>query len=93
MYLVDTNVISLMASGRENGEKEEAIASWMEARNADLFLSVVTISELEAGIARLRRVGAHARSAGLRGWLDAVVTLYYRKILPLIWSVQGWPAL
>lgn len=78
MYLVDTNVISAVSPNRP---APTALVEWMDARSASLFLSVVTIAEVEDGIAKLRREKATRRSKDLAQWLDAVLHLYGDRIL------------
>ena len=53
----------------------------MDAQSASLFLSVVTIAEVEDGIAKLRREKASRRSRDVAHWLDAVLHLYGDRIL------------
>jgi predicted nucleic acid-binding protein len=53
----------------------------MDAQSSSLFLSVVTIAEVEDGIAKLRREKATRRSRDLSQWLDAVLHLYGDRIL------------
>ncbi|MET4532858.1 putative nucleic acid-binding protein [Bradyrhizobium sp. JR4.1] len=53
----------------------------MDAQSASLFLSVVTIAEVEDGIAKLRREKATRRSRDLAQWLEAVLHLYEDRIL------------
>lgn len=53
----------------------------MDAHSASLFLSVVTVAEIEDGIAKLRREGAARRSSHLAEWLEAVLHLYGERIL------------
>ena len=55
----------------------------MDAQSASLFLSVVTITEIEDGIAKLRRERATRRSRDLAQWLEAVLHLYGDRILAL----------
>ncbi|WP_315757862.1 MULTISPECIES: type II toxin-antitoxin system VapC family toxin [unclassified Bradyrhizobium] len=78
MYLVDTNVISAASPGRP---VPPALAAWMEAQSASLFMSVVTVAEIEDGIAKLRREGATRKSADLAEWLETVMHLYGERIL------------
>ncbi|OKO76354.1 twitching motility protein PilT [Bradyrhizobium sp. NAS80.1] len=78
MYLVDTNVISAVSPNRP---APAALVEWMEAHSVSLFLSVVTIAEIEDGIAKLRREKATRRSKDLAQWLDAVLHLYGDRIL------------
>jgi toxin FitB len=53
----------------------------MDDHSADLFISAVSIDEIEAGIARLRRQGAWRRAHDLTAWLDAVLHLYAERVL------------
>ena len=53
----------------------------MDAQSASLFLSVVTIAEVEDGIAKLRRERATRRSRDLAQWLEAVLHLYGDRVL------------
>jgi predicted nucleic acid-binding protein len=78
MFLVDTVVLSELTKRRPN----RAVAEWMERqRPADLFLSVVTVGEIERGIAMLRPRDAGFAIA-LTEWLDQVLMLYGSRILP-----------
>jgi toxin FitB len=49
----------------------------------DLFLSVVTLAEVQAGVSRLERKGAAKRAADLERWLSAIVEFYRSRTLPL----------
>jgi predicted nucleic acid-binding protein len=79
MYLVDTNVISATAPSRTVAL---ALLEWMDTHSASLFLSTVTVAEIEDGIAKLLREGARRKSADLAAWLEAVLHLYGNRILP-----------
>jgi predicted nucleic acid-binding protein len=78
VYLVDTNVISAGAPSRG---VSSALVEWMDAHSASLFLSAVTVAEIEDGIAKLRREGARRKSADLAAWLEAVLHLYADRVL------------
>jgi predicted nucleic acid-binding protein len=78
MYLVDTNVISAAAPARPVAP---ALIEWMDAHSASLFLSAVTVAEIEDGIARSRREGATRKSRDLAAWLEAVLHLYGDRVL------------
>ena len=82
-YLLDTNVISMLSPSR--GDTSPAFLEWLEQRDEDglIFLSVVTIHEIEKGIALLEYKGATAKAAGLRIWLAGLVATYADKILDL----------
>ncbi|MBU6420336.1 MAG: VapC toxin family PIN domain ribonuclease, partial [Proteobacteria bacterium] len=79
MYLVDTNVISARAPSRV---PLPDLAAWMDAHSADLFLSTVTIAEIEDGIAKANREGATRKARDLTAWLETVLHLYAARILP-----------
>jgi hypothetical protein len=53
----------------------------MDTHSASLFLSVVTVAEIEDGIAKSRREGATRRSADLAAWLETVLHLYGDRVL------------
>lgn len=78
MYLVDTNVISAAAPARP---VSRALVEWMEARSTALFLSVVTVAEIEDGIAKLRREGARRKSSELASWLETLLHLYGDRVI------------
>ena len=78
MYLIDTNVISAGAPYRTAPSE---LVEWMDAHSASLFLSVVTVSEIEDGIAKLRREGATRKSEGLAAWLETLLHLYGERVL------------
>jgi toxin FitB len=82
-YLLDTNIISLLSPSRPMAS--DAFLGWLDAQEAAdrLFLSVVTIHEIEKGIALLQHKGATAKAAGLKVWLSGLVATYDDKILPL----------
>jgi hypothetical protein len=81
LYLIDTNVVSADARAKQKvGEK--AFTAWVSVRSDALYISTVTIAEIEAGIARCERIGATTRAEHLRRWLDAVEQLYAGRILP-----------
>jgi predicted nucleic acid-binding protein len=78
VYLVDTNIISAAAPARS---VPSALVEWMDVHSALLFLSVVTLAEIEDGIAKLRRERAVRKSADLASWLETVCHLYGDRIL------------
>ncbi|ASW10685.1 type II toxin-antitoxin system VapC family toxin [Rhizobium sp. 11515TR] len=81
MYLLDTNIVSADApTKRQVGV--EAFAAWLRANNDRLYLSAITIAEIEAGIARMVRIGATTKAEHLRRWLAAVEHFYAGRILP-----------
>ena len=81
MYLLDTNVISEAAPSKTQPSTD--LVHWMERRSAELFLSVVTVAEIEDGVARLKRQGATRKAQMLSGWLESVLHLDAGQIVPV----------
>ena len=81
MYLVDTNVLSAGAPTKAAAMPD--LAAWMDRNSAALYLSVITIAEVEDGIAKSRRLGAHRKAGRLSEWLDTLLHLYEARVLPL----------
>jgi toxin FitB len=78
VYLVDTNVISAAAPSRP---ASPALVEWMDTHSAALFLSAVTVAEIEDGIAKSRREGATRKSVDLTAWLETILHLYGDRVL------------
>jgi predicted nucleic acid-binding protein len=77
MFLIDTDVLSALRKRKRNQE----VVEWMAAqRTVDLYLSVVSIGEIERGIAGQQRRNP-AFSRVLAVWLESVITLYGDRIL------------
>ncbi|KQT57680.1 twitching motility protein PilT [Methylobacterium sp. Leaf456] len=81
MYLIDTNVLSAGAPTRPVPAQD--VTAWMDRNSAGLFLSVVTVAEIEDGIAKCRREGASRKAGRLADWLEALLHLYANRILPI----------
>jgi toxin FitB len=78
MFLIDTDVLSALRRAR----REPSVEAWLRRqRPADLFLSVVTIGEIERGIA-LQRTRNPDFAEALALWLDRVIAVYGDRILP-----------
>jgi hypothetical protein len=83
MYLLDTNVVSELRKVRA-GKADENVAAWAaEVPAAGLFLSVITIQDLEIGIRLVERRDSPQGSI-LRTWLDDhVLPTFGPRILPV----------
>lgn len=77
-YLLDTNVISEFASSAPNS----GVMTWLTEHQQDnLFLSVVTIGEIQQGVERLP---ASKKRTQLADWLhNTLLVVYADFILPL----------
>lgn len=81
MWLLDTNVLSEL---RRRARAHPNVAAWADALHPqDLFLSVITILEIEAGALLITRRDP-AQGAILRAWIDnRVLTAFDGRILPV----------
>jgi hypothetical protein len=81
MYLLDTNVLSEL---RRRDRTNPAVAAWADAVHpGDLFLSAITILEIEAGTLTLHRRDK-IQGAMLRAWIDnKVLPTFENRILPV----------
>jgi toxin FitB len=80
-YLLDTGAVSLLFNGRASRDFTE----WLGERQGALFLSVVTLQEIEKGASKIARMkGGSAEKAGrMEAWLQGLVLEYQDKILPI----------
>lgn len=81
VWLADTNVISALSPTARS--RNAAIAAWLEEQSANLYLSVITIAEIEDGAAKLRREGAVRKAKDIASWLESVLHLYASQILAI----------
>jgi predicted nucleic acid-binding protein len=81
MFLLDTNVLSEL---RRRDKTNPKVAAWADAIHpSDLFLSAITILEIEAGTLMLQRRDI-AQGAMLRAWIDEkVLPAFAGRILPV----------
>lgn len=72
MYILDTNVISELRRPKPHG----AVVAWIKSVDeAELFVSVVTLAEIQAGI-EITRDQDEERAEELEQWLNAVADSY-----------------
>lgn len=80
MYLLDTNVVSELRRQKPHA----AVVAWLESvADEDLFLSAVTLAEIQAGI-ELTRDQNPQRADELEDWLNSVTDTY--NVLPNGWN-------
>jgi predicted nucleic acid-binding protein len=71
-YLLDTNVVSELRKNRPHG----AVVAWVETLRAEqIFLSAVTMGELQTGVELTRRQDA-AKAKELDSWLTFVESTF-----------------
>jgi len=79
-YLVDTNVLS--AGSPSKLAAPRSLLQWMDIHSRQLYLSTVTVTEVEEGVAKAQRQGSVKKTGLLRDWLETVIHLYAARILP-----------
>ena len=83
MYVLDTNVVSELRKVRL-GKADANVTAWTESVDAaDLFVSAITIMELELGVLSIERKDAK-QGALLRAWLEQhVLPEFAARTLPV----------
>jgi len=82
-YLLDTNVVSELRKVGD-GKADPNVTAWISAQDArDLYISAVTILELERGILGIQRRDV-TQGSRLRVWMDSRVRPEFsERILPI----------
>jgi predicted nucleic acid-binding protein len=83
MFILDTNVVSELRKVRL-GKADEHVARWADSIDAaDMYLSVITIQELEIGVLLAERRDP-IQGAMLRTWLNNhVLPAFSNRVLPV----------
>ena len=81
VYLVDTNIVSLFDPRRTN--EAAPVVEWMRQHDPLLFLSTITLTEIEAGILKLIREGKRTRANQLLALRDGLIADFKDRLLPL----------
>jgi len=77
VYLLDTNVVSELRRPKPH----PSVVAWLEAvSDADLYLSAVTIGEIQAGI-EITREQDLEKAASIEDWLEQVEQSF--NVLPM----------
>ena len=84
-YLLDTNVVSELRKQRPHG----GVVAWLKTLDdAQLYLSAVTVGEIQAGV-EITREQDPAKASEIEAWLEAVTVAY--NVLPMDASVfRAW---
>lgn len=83
MLVLDTNVVSELRKVR-SGKADPSVAQWSYSVDAaDLYVSAITIQELEIGVLLAERRDP-SKGAVLRTWLDShVLPAFAGRVLPV----------
>jgi predicted nucleic acid-binding protein len=86
-YLLDTNAISILAPPSTALDHQPShigrFRTWVREHGDQLFLSTITLAEIQVGISRLERKASVRRATALAHWLSAILELYDSRTLPL----------
>jgi len=69
----------MLAPDRANVDPK--LSQWLRDRQDRLYLSAITVAEIEMGVRKLRRSGAHARAGQLSLWLDQLTQEFDERVL------------
>jgi toxin FitB len=83
MYLLDTNVISELRKANA-GKADAGVTDWAaNASASSLFISVISVLELEIGVLSIERRDAY-QGAILRTWINNhVLPAFMERVLPI----------
>jgi toxin FitB len=81
MYLLDTNVVSMLDPRRHDHAPD--LIAWLERNGASLYLSVMTITEMDAGVLKLRREGKPERADEIASLITAILTDFADRVLAM----------
>jgi toxin FitB len=85
-YLLDTNVLS----ETRKRQPAAAVARWIAATSPErLHVSVLTLGEIEQGIARVRGRGDRSSASALERWLHDVEAGFEDRVLPITLRVAA----
>jgi len=80
-YLLDTNIVSMLDPRRH--AQAPALIDWLSRNGASLFLSVMTVAEIDTGILKLRRERKAKRAAELENLLTTILADFTDRVLPV----------
>jgi toxin FitB len=83
MFVLDTDIVSELRKVR-SGKANSGVTAWAtDVPSAQMFISSITIHELELGVL-LRKRSDPAQGAVLRTWLnESVATAFADRVLPV----------
>lgn len=81
MYLLDTNVISELRKGQRANAGVVRFFERLAEQRANVYLSVVTVGELQRGIDLIHHRGDSTQAELLASWLQHVLDQYADNIL------------
>ncbi len=86
-FLLDTDILSAI----RRKQRDQNLEKWLHSiKSLDVYISVITIGEVERGITQQRRNNPEF-AEDLQRWLDTILHRYQQRILPLSVNIaQRW---
>jgi predicted nucleic acid-binding protein len=85
-FLLDTNVVS----ETRKRQPDTGVIEWITSTTpGQLHVSVLTLGEIELGIARIRGRGDHQQAADLERWLREMEVGFADRVLPVTLPVAS----
>ena len=81
MYLLDTNIVSMLDLKRHVHAPD--LIAWLQRNGSSLFLSVMTITEMDSGALKLRRDGKADRADEIAALVTAILTDFSDRVLAM----------
>ena len=81
MYLLDTNIVSMLDPKRHWHAAD--LIGWLQRNGSSLFLSVMTITEMDNGVLKLRRDGKADRANEIAALVTAILTDFSDRVLAM----------
>jgi len=85
-YLLDTNVLSELRKGSR--ANPQALSWFQSVDESNLFINVLVMGEIRAGIERVRPSDPN-QSQALERWLNGFEAAYTDRILPITTAIAG----
>ena len=79
-FLLDTTIVSAFGPGKP--VLSPSVADWFVQQADRLFISAITLMEIESGIRQYARRGSTRRLADLTSWLATVMVDFRDRVLP-----------
>lgn len=81
MYLLDTNVVTMLDPKR--GQQAPAVVAWVRRNGSRIFLSVITVTELDMGVLKLKREGKTQRADEIARVVETILGHFEDRVLAI----------
>lgn len=80
-YLLDTSFLSELSPGRQ--ALPDSLNVWVIETFSEFYLSTISVAEIAAGIAKLRRTDRGTKADAYEAWLTHTLALFGSRLLDL----------